>query len=136
MTDQNLPPDGGTRGEFVGRIRRENRQHLRILEEAAYNGWQIPPEAAAALPREIMAIASDPNASPRDRIRATELLATLRKHDCEAAVNLDRIIRLDEGSATDRIQIVQDIPDGALQAVAAALAPKAPPCPAKPRRKR
>jgi hypothetical protein len=83
-----------------------------------------------------MAIASDPNASPRDRIRATELLATLRKHDCEAAVNLDRIMRLDEGSATDRIQIVQDIPDGALQAVAAALAPKATPCPAKPRRKR
>ena len=133
MTDQPAAQSGGVGGGSPNQ-RWEQRQHLRVLEEATYNGWQIPKEAAAALPREIMAIAADPNASPRDRIRATELLATLRKHDCEAAIQLDRILRLDAGAATERIELVKDLPDSALEAVARSIVNPAP-APAKPCRK-
>ncbi len=131
MTQEQPKDAGGVGGSPDKATRWEQRQHLRVLEEAVYNGWQIPAEAAASLPREVLAIATDPNASPRDRIRATELLAALRKADIEAAVNLDRILRLDAGTATENLAIV-DLPDEALAAVARSLvAPK--PCP--PRRK-
>jgi hypothetical protein len=112
--------------------RRENRQHLHALEQAVYNGWQIPPDAAAALPREILAIATDPNSSPRDRIRATELIATLRRQDCEAAIDLDKILRLDAGAATENLAFV-DLPETALKAVADTI--RARRCPAKPRKR-
>jgi hypothetical protein len=131
MPDEPQNPVGGTRG--VDRVsRRENRQHLHALEQAVYNGWQIPPDAAAALPREILAIATDPNSSPRDRIRATELIATLRRQDCEAAIDLDKILRLDAGAATENVAFV-DLPEAALKAVADTI--RARRCPAKPRKR-
>ena len=77
MTQEQPKDAGGVGGSPDKATRWEQRQHLRVLEEAVYNGWQIPAEAAASLPREVLAIATDPNASPRDRIRATELLAAL-----------------------------------------------------------
>jgi hypothetical protein len=126
-----IPDDAALRAQ-----RWEQRQHLRALEQAVYNGWKIPEEAATVLPREVYAIASDPNASPRDRIRATELIAALRKADIEACIDLDRINRLDAGTATDRVEVVHEMPDSALSAVARALQPQQPACPAKPKRRR
>ena len=129
---------GGVPDEAALRAQRwEQRQHLRALEQAVYHGWKIPEEAATVLPREVYAIAADPNASPRDRIRATELIAALRKADIEAAVQLDRIYRLDQGSATENVAVI-DLSEEALQAVARSLAARnaAKPCSAKPRRKR
>ena len=137
MPDEQPDSSGGMGGlpDKDNHLRR--RQHLRLLEEAVYKGWNIPPEAASVLPREVYAIASDPNASPRDRIRATELIAALRKADIEAAVQLDRIYRLDQGSATENVAVI-DLSEEALQAVARSLAARnaAKPCAAKPRRKR
>ena len=126
-----IPDDAALRAQ-----RWEQRQHLRALEQAVYSGWKIPEEAATVLPREVYAIASDPNASPRDRIRATELIAALRKADIEACIDLDRINRLDAGTATDRVEVVHEMPDSALSAVARALKPQQPACPAKPKRRR
>jgi hypothetical protein len=88
------------------------------------------------LPREIYGIANDPNASPRDRIRATELLASLRKQDIDTAIGYDRIVRLDAGTATDRIEVIHDLGDQALDAVAQSLNQIQPPkCLPKPKRK-
>lgn len=130
MPDEVPNPTGGTRG-IDPQARRENRQHLRALEQAVYGGWQIPPEAVAGLPREILAIATDPNASPRDRIRATELIAHLRQQDCDAAVDYDRILRLEAGKATENLGMI-DLPEAALKAIADTM--RARPCP--PKRKR
>lgn len=131
MSDESAESVGGLGGGHDSVLRRENRQHLRALEQAVYNGWKIPEEAAAVLPREVYAIAVDPNASPRDRIRATELIAALRKADIDACIDLDRINRLEAGTATDRVEVVHDLPDSALAAVARSIAAPAPakPCP-------
>jgi len=135
MSEKSAESVGGLGGGHDPVLRRENRQHLRALEQAVYNGWKIPEEAATVLPREVYAIASDPNASPRDRIRATELIAALRKADIEACIDLDRINRLDAGTPTENIALME-VPDSALSAVARALKPQQPACPAKPKRRR
>ena len=60
----------------------------------------------------------DPLASPRDRIRAVEALAHLNEQRVHAAVQLDRIMRLDAGTATERIALVDSLTDAQLEAVA------------------
>ena len=136
MSEESAERVGGLGGEHDPVLRRENRQHLRALEQAVYHGWKIPEEAATVLPREVYAIAADPNASPRDRIRATELIAALRKADIEACIDLDRINRLDAGTATDRVELVHELTDDALAAVARSIAAPAPAKPCRKPRKR
>ena len=129
-----LDTSGGVGG---AEVRWQQRQHLRIVEEAVRGGWAVPAEAMTVLPREIYGIANDPNASPRDRIRATELLASLRKQDIDTAIGYDRIVRLEAGTATDRIEVIHDLGDQALDAVAQSLnqIQPAPKCLPKPKRK-
>ena len=139
MPDENANPGEGTRGNHDPVVRRENRRHLAIMEQVVYGGWDVPEAALTSLPREVLAIATDPNASTRDRIRATELLAFLRQKNFENAEKIDRVYRLEDGTATERVEISADLPDGALEAVARSIeafpaeAPK--PC-QKPKRKR
>lgn len=140
---QEQPPEvPGTRGNHDPVRRRENRQHLRIMEQVVYGGWDVPQAALDVLPKEVLAIATDPNASPRDRIRATELLAFLRQKNFENAEKIDRIYRLEDGEATERISVGAEITDAQLEAVARSIMAIAPDTPAidvtpcKPKRKR
>lgn len=135
MPDETAQPAEGIRGGHDPVIRRENRQHLRIMEQVVYGGWDVPQTALNVLPKEVLAIATDPNASPRDRIRATELLAFLRQKNFENAEKIDRIYRLEDGTATERVEITADMPEGALEAVARSIAGVAPVEPPKPCRK-
>lgn len=133
MTDQ---PAGGMEGDLDSPpTRKEVRRHLRVIEQAVYGGWDLPEAASQKIPETLREIMDDPNASVRDRIRASECLAALRRDRLEAAIQLDRIMRLDAGSATDRVEITQGLSDAALKAVAAALQPPCPASPAKPKRK-
>lgn len=128
-------PTGGL-GEPSDRAKRwEQRQHLRVIEAAVYQGWDIPAEASVGIPAALKAIIDDPNASVRDRIRASECLASLRKDKIEAAIQLDRISRLDAGTATDRVEIMDSLTDAQLDAVARAVIKEQPCPPAKPKRK-
>ena len=132
------PPDkqreGGSGG---GASRNERRQHLRILESMVYDGWQMPDGVFASVPAALQEIALCPLQSTRDRIRAMEALSHLAQQSVEAAIALDRIKRLDEGTATDRVQVLDGISDAQLRAVAQsiALTPDAKTAP-KPRRGR
>jgi len=130
VTATDLP---GGMGEASPESRKwENRRHLTIIQQAVYQGWDLPPDASAAIPATLRAIMDDPVASTRDRIRASECLAALRKDRVEAAIQLDRIGRLDAGTATDRVELLSSISDAALGAVAQSLRPAPKPAPEPP----
>lgn len=120
--------DGGPRGgaESLGNTRWQRREHLRTLEAIVYDGWDVPPEVFATVPKSLYEISRDPMQSTRDRIRASEAIAHLVQHRADAAIQLDRIMRLDHGEATDRTEIVGSLTDAQIEAVAASLRPDPP----------
>jgi hypothetical protein len=141
MTTSN--PSRGTEGDFSRDPVKaaENKRYLSILQDAVYGGWELPPESSRRLPSDLQAIVDDPNTSTRDRIRALECLAALRKDRLDALMQLDKVTRLDAGQATDRVEMLESMTDAQLAAVARVLATPAPaalpaPKPAKGRRKR
>ena len=117
--------------------RREKTLHLSCLERAVYGGWDIPAEAAKAAPAFLQDVMNDLNMDTRTRVRAVEVLASLSRDRVDATVQLDRILRLDAGTATDRIEVIHDLGDQALDAVAQSLnqIQPAPKCLPKPKRK-
>lgn len=118
MPDETPEPARGKEGDLDTPSRKAVRQHLNIIEQAVYGGWELPAQASKTIPDTLQGIMDDPNASVRDRIRASECLVALRRDRIEAAIQLDRILRLEAGTATDRVQIAVDLPDTALAAVA------------------
>jgi hypothetical protein len=82
-----------------------------------------------------MDVMNDPNMDTRTRVRAVEVMAALSRDRVDATVQLDRIYRLEDGTATERVEITADMPDGALEAVARSIAGVAPVEPPKPCRK-
>jgi len=135
----NTPQPQGDRGTDAERVA-DTKAHLSIIARAVYQGWELPEEASKRLPADLQAIVEDPSTSTRDRIRALECLAALRKDRVDAAIQLDRIKRLDAGTATDRVEIASVLTDEQLAAVAQSLT--VIPCPApepspkrKPKRK-
>ena len=130
---QEAPNPAGGVGEPSDRAKRwEQRQHLRVLEAAVYKGYDIPPDHYATIPRDLRSIAQDEHASPRDRIRALEALVFLEQKQVDRAIELDKILRLDAGAATENVAFV-DLPEAALKAVADTI--RARRCPAKPRKR-
>jgi hypothetical protein len=127
MTDRPPDPLGGVGGNAF-----ERRQHLRTLEALVYQGWQIPPEVFASIPKALRDIADSTEQSTRDRIRASEALSHLAQQMADAAVQLDRINRLDAGLATDRTEVLSSLNDAQLAAVAASLLPAPKPAPCLP----
>lgn len=117
--------------------RREKTLHLSCLERAVYGGWDIPAEAAKAAPAFLQDVMNDLNMDTRTRVRAVEVLASLSRDRVDATVQLDRILRLDAGTATDRVEVIHDLGDQALDAVAQSLnqIQPAPKCLPKPKRK-
>lgn len=116
------PSDGGDRGDAVRKTRWQRREHLRTLEAIVYDGWDVPTEAFTALPADLMEIARDPMQSTRDRIRAAEALSHLVTSRIDSAVQLDRIMRLDEGTATDRVELLSSLTDAQMSAISLAVA--------------
>jgi hypothetical protein len=141
MSDTIPSSNDGGRGDLVSpeAHRREQAAHLSVIKQAVHGGWELPPEASRTIPTVLQQIIDDPLTSTRDRIRATECLAALRRDRVDTAVQLDRIMRLDAGTATDRVELLQGVTDKHLAAVAASLKPKReepPLLPLKPDTKR
>lgn len=109
----------------------ESADAPRLWLRAIREGWAIPDVVKRAAVSRAAQILADPSSTRREVTRATQTLAILERLAIDAAVQEDRISRLDAGTATTNLAIV-DLPDEALAAVARSLvAPK--PCP--PRRK-
>jgi hypothetical protein len=108
----------------------------RLWMRAVREGWQIPPAARRAAIARAAQIIGDPNSTRREITRATQTLAVLERLAMDAAIHEDRMTRLDAGTATDRVELLEGISDSQLLAVARVLAPPCPPKPEAPKRKR
>lgn len=116
----------------------ESADAPRLWLRAIREGWQIPDVVKRAAVNRAAQILADQSSTRREIMRATQTLAILERLSIDAAVQEDRMARLDEGTATENVSLI-DLADGALEAVARSIeafpaeAPK--PCP-KPKRKR
>jgi len=90
---------------------------LTILKRAVYNGWEIHPEIIESIPKLAALIIAN-GESDRDKLRAMEVLQRLVRDRWEAAIELDRIQRLERGEATERVEIGTTITQEQLNAVA------------------
>ena len=97
--NQNLPEWAGGQGETP------DRQSLSMIRRAVTNNWDIPDSWKAALPAMCAKIATDEKKGDRERLRAIEILRSMQRDNLDAAQVLDKVERLDEGQATDRIEL-------------------------------
>ena len=88
---------------------RGRRSSLIVIQRAVENGWNVPQRIIDQVPEIVAQIMNDGLAPVRDRLRATEVLASLVKHRVEAAIALDKIERLDGGEATERFVVSPEI---------------------------
>jgi hypothetical protein len=99
---------------------------------AIRNGWTIDPVIKQAIVGRASRILANPDAKPRDVARASATLLAIERLTLDAAKEEDRIGRLDAGTATENVGLV-DLPETALKAVADTI--RARRCPAKPRKR-
>jgi len=85
------------------------RSSLAVIQRAVEKGWNVPQRIIDQVPEIVAQIMNDQIAPIRDRLRATEVLASLVKHRVEAAIALDKIERLDGGEATERFVVSPEI---------------------------
>lgn len=85
------------------------RSSLRILQQAVENGWDIPQNIIDVAPRVVASILSDRNTAASTRLRAVEVLGAMMRDRVSAAIALDKIERLNEGMATERVEISPEI---------------------------
>jgi hypothetical protein len=96
----------------------EATQTIAILRRAVVKGWDIPQQVMDAIPRIAAGIALSKETDSRDKLRAIEVVQRLIRDRWEAAIELDRINRLDRGDATERLEIGSTITQEQLNAVA------------------
>lgn len=91
---------------------------ISILRRAVISGWDIPQQVMDAIPRIAAGIALSKETDSRDKLRAIEVVQRLIRDRWEAAIELDRIHRLERGEATERVEIGSTITQEQLNAVA------------------
>jgi hypothetical protein len=96
----------------------------RLWIRAIREGWAIPDMARRAAIARAAQILADPQSTRREVTRATQTLVLIERMGLDAAVNEDRMTRLDGGGATDRVELIDGVTDSQLAAVARALAPQ------------
>jgi hypothetical protein len=97
------PDPQGDWGESI--VRRDKpRGDLRMLEAAIRNGWAIPAIAYEALPKLVIDIALNAKGE-RERLAAVRALTTMHKDNVDTFSVADRAARLDDGLATERIEL-------------------------------
>ena len=110
-----MPPEAKMPDELAGKG--ESADAPRLWLRAIREGWSIPDVVKRAAVSRAAQILADPSSTRREVTRATQTLAILERLAIDAAVHEDRISRLDAGTATENISLV-DLPDTALAAVA------------------
>lgn len=104
-SNENPSPPKDLLGGQGDAVSRTSRGTLQMLQQAVHNGWDIPQEWKAALPRFCMGIILDKTKGDRERLRASEILRSMSRDNLDALSMLDKIERLEDGSATERIEL-------------------------------
>jgi hypothetical protein len=99
------------------------RNDLRLVMAAIRAGWTIDPLVKQAIIGRASRILANADAKPRDVARASSTLVAIERLNLDAAVQEDRMARLDAGDATDRVELAQVVTDAQLAAVARLLQP-------------
>jgi hypothetical protein len=73
-----------------------------LLASAIRNGWQIPDAALRAAPSIVANMLT--NGTPREKLRAAEVLIRMRDSNIAALAVGDKIERLDSGEATENFR--------------------------------
>lgn len=94
--------EGGGGSELVRQDK--PRADLRLLQRAISHGWQIPEHVYESLPKVVIGILTS-SQSPREKLACIRTLTTMHKDNVDTLVAADRIARLDEGLATERIEL-------------------------------
>lgn len=115
-----------------GQGERADKRSMVMVMSAIRNGWTIDPVIKQAIVGRASRILANPDAKPRDVARASATLLAIERLTLDAAKEEDRIGRLDAGTATENVGLV-DLPEAALKAVADTI--RARRCPAKPRKR-
>jgi hypothetical protein len=98
------PADAEGKGES-GLVRPEKpRGDLRLLRRAILRGWQIPESIYESLPRVVIGVLTNATTA-REKLAAVKLLTTMHKDNVDTFAIADRAERLDEGMATERIEL-------------------------------
>lgn len=90
-----------------------DREDLRLLELAIRKGWAIKDEWMDKLPEVAARIAADPGKKDRERLRALEVLNTMRGANVAGLVELIKTRRLVNGESTEnidhRVKVLKDV---------------------------
>jgi hypothetical protein len=97
-----IPEWVGGQGELTPQA---SRSSLQMIKQAVANGWDLPAEWKQALPRFCMSIVADRTKGDRERLRATEILRAMQRDNFDGLLALDKLERLDDGTATERIEL-------------------------------
>lgn len=104
-----MAPDNENNGDLPewagGKGAEPSRSSLKIIRQAVNNNWQIPDEWKGVLPKICLKMVADESKGDRERLRAIEILRAMNRDNLEAAQVLDRVERLDQGQATERIEL-------------------------------
>lgn len=125
-------PIDSSRWEGEGRPRND----LRMVMAAIRAGWSIDPVIKQAIVGRASRVLANPESKSRDVARASATIISVERLALDAAKEEDRMTRLDAGTPTDRVEILHDLGDQALDAVAQSLNQIQPPkCLPKSKRK-
>jgi hypothetical protein len=100
--------------EGKGRVRSD----LRLFTRAIREGWTVDPMFKRAAIQRTAQVLADATANRRDVARATTTLMAIDRLSLDAAMEEDRMSRLDAGEVTDRVQVMSDLTDDQLTALA------------------
>jgi hypothetical protein len=106
MDENQAQPTQPAEGKGASELVRPDkpRADLRLLERAIRQGWDIPEEVYRSLPRIVVGILTG-SQTAREKLAAVRALTTMHKDNVDTFAVLDRSTRLDEGLATERIEL-------------------------------
>lgn len=115
------------------------RAGMILIRQAIRHRWDIPDVLLEQLPRQVTALFVNAR-NDRERLRAAEVIVAMNRDNISALVAADRIERLESGTATERVEMLQSISDAQLTAAAKVIdrrripdQPKPCPTPTKPK---
>ncbi len=78
-------------------------ESMQLVRRAIVEGWQIPPEVMSAAPKIAARILLE--GTPREKLRAMDVLNRMRDSNINAMIALDKIERLEDGAPTEIISL-------------------------------
>lgn len=89
------------------------RAYARSLQSFVRKTDDIAEDQIAQIVRFAVNLRDDPDSTPRDRLRASELLMSIVNKGIDVAMYLDKSERVDDGANTERVEVIFRTRDGA-----------------------